>query len=945
MKYLYRILLLLSVICTMVLLNGTAQAALKAVGPVDPVTSIPSYYQDLTSLPLQPCLDQNGMCLLPPPFDILSVPMSPITTTGPISNANFPGEGFYYSAVAILPIETGELANLAYVLEYAFLAGVSPNTAIVFLRTDLQKMINLTPNSTYRVTHPYGTFDFTTDGIGNARGGGGVVLRQEDPPGGAGAPVNYFTPSMQAATNTNIGPFLRPADGIPVIRTVGIETHTYIGDPAATTLVNGVPTLGVPVIGGPNGNILKIDRIVTGGTPKSPQSTWSTNLWSLMGRVFTGTAASPMTIDRATYARDATSGQIDIFATAETLATLTLSGTGITSTPLAEDFPNTGQYFVHVPFATTLPSALSITNSLDYPSPVAHPITLVDEVKISMAEFNPVNRNLTIKADSRDNLAPLPVLTAPQFAVPNILDATGMLVTAIPPTTIPPKTVTVTSSRGGSSTIPISVVTQVPPPVAVNDSASTSKGVVVSIDVIANDTTAGILDPTSVTIVASPASGATVVPAGNGSVLYTPTATFTGTETFAYTVKDTLGQTSNVATVSVLVNTPPVAVNDTATAVISTTVNINVVGNDNASNSAINATTVNIVSPATCGTIAVLGNGTVNFTAPATTGTCSFSYVVSDTFVPPAISNVATVTVTVTPPAPPVAQNDVAATLTSSPVVINVVANDTSSGSTINPASIVVTAPTGGTAVANVNGTVSYTAPAAPGTYTFTYTVKDNNVPALTSNAATVSVTVTAPFVFPTAVNDSAVVPAGGSIVINVATNDIAGTTALDPASVAVVTPPAHGTATVNLSGPGTVTYTPTVGFSGNDSFTYNIKDTLGNVSANSATVAISVTTPAPTETITVTRAQFTLSTASWRIDGSSNAPIAGQTMKIFNSATVPANGTTGLLATVTVAAGGSFTWSSPNASPAPNGLRKISILSSKNPNNNKVEQVTVTVR
>jgi hypothetical protein len=371
-----------------------------------------------------------------------------------------------------------------------------------------------------------------------------------------------------------------------------------------------------------------------------------------------------------------------------------------------------------------------------------------------------------------------------------------------------------------------------------------------------------------------------------------------------------------------------------------------VIANDTASSSLINATTVNIVSPASCGTAVALTNGTVNFTAPTTVptapGTCSFGYTVSDTFVPPATSNVAFVTVTITPPSPPVAQNDTANVLTSATIVINVIANDTSSGSTINPASVVVTAPTGGTAVANLNGTVSYTAPATPGTYTFTYTVKDNNIPALTSNAATVTVTA---FKFPTAVNDSAVVPAGGSIVINVAANDVAGSNPLDPASVAVVTPPAHGTATANLGTPGSVTYTPTAGFSGNDSFTYTIKDTSGFVSTTSATVAISVTTPAPTETITVTRAQFTLSTASWRIDGSSNAPIAGQTMKIFNSATVPADGTTGLLATVTVAAGGSFTWSSPNASPAPNALRKISILSSKNPNNNKVEQVTVTVR
>ena len=488
-------------------------------------------------------------------------------------------------------------------------------------------------------------------------------------------------------------------------------------------------------------------------------------------------------------------------------------------------------------------------------------------------------------------------------------------------------------------------------PVAANDTATALVSSAVTINVIGNDTATlpAAIDPA--TVVLSTPTGGTAVANANGTVTYTPPAA-AGTYTFTYTVKDNLGTVSNAATVTVTVNTPPVAGNDTASAVISTTVNINVIANDTASNSSINSTTVNIVSPATCGTTSVLANGTVNFTAPAAVpaapGTCSFSYVVSDTFVPPALSNVATVTVTITPPLPPVAANDTATTTTSSTAVINVIANDTSSSSTINPATIVVGVPTGGTAVANLNGTVSYTAPAVAGTYSFTYTVKDNHVPALTSNVATVTVTVNPQFVFPTAVNDSATLVAGSSAVINVAANDIAGTNPITPltvSSVTVVAAPAHGTAVANVGGTGTITYTPTAGFNGVDSFTYNIKDTLGNVSANNATVSLTVTTPVSTESITVTRAQFTLSNASWRIDGTTNVPVAGQTMKIFNSATVPADAVTGLLATVNVSGNGSFTWSSATGSPAPNALRKISILSSSNPNNNKLEQVTVTVR
>jgi len=41
-----------------------------------------------------PCLDLNGMFILPPAFDALTIPTAPITSTGPITDANFPGEAF-----------------------------------------------------------------------------------------------------------------------------------------------------------------------------------------------------------------------------------------------------------------------------------------------------------------------------------------------------------------------------------------------------------------------------------------------------------------------------------------------------------------------------------------------------------------------------------------------------------------------------------------------------------------------------------------------------------------------------------------------------------------------------------------------------------------------------------------------------------------------------------
>jgi len=537
-KYLLRFIIPLMFVA--IWCSGTAQAALKTFGPIDPVSTLPSWYQDTSNLALQPCLDQNGMCLLPPPFDT----GAPITTTpGTINDGNFPGESFYYSADALLNIEPSlELAKLSFVLEAAFLAGVFPDTGIVFLRTDLQKMSNLTPNSTYRATHPYGTFEFSTDNNGKTTGGGGVAIRLEDPAGGA---AQWMPPMMKSAQFTGIGPFLRASTGL-VTKTVGTETHTYIGDPA----------VGVTVNNGPNGNIFKIERILTNGVPVTGVS-WSTNQWFLAGRVFTGPIASDLTF-KATYARNVVDGQVDVFATALPGAVLTLNGTGITQTVLALANPANGKQFTHIPLASsTLPTNLTLTNSLDLQGMPPHPVALVDEVTITQATYNPVTKDVTVKAVSRDKVTdPAPTLTATDFAVPNTL-AAGTLVKNITGT-IPPETVTVTSSLGGSSTVPLSVVSVTPAPTAVNDTATTVRDLPVTVTVLSNDIFAGTPDPASV-LSASPVNG-TAAANPDGTVTFAPTAGFTGTASFAYTVKDTLGQASNSATVTITVMPPPPAV-------------------------------------------------------------------------------------------------------------------------------------------------------------------------------------------------------------------------------------------------------------------------------------------------------------------------------------------------------------------------------------------------
>jgi len=95
------------------------------------------------------------------------------------------------------------------------------------------------------------------------------------------------------------------------------------------------------------------------------------------------------------------------------------------------------------------------------------------------------------------------------------------------------------------------------PPVAANDTANSSNGAPVTINVVANDTDDdGTINPGSVRLVSLPAHG-TAVLTQSGSVTYTPNSGYEGSDTFTYTVADNQGATSNDATVTVTSSVTP----------------------------------------------------------------------------------------------------------------------------------------------------------------------------------------------------------------------------------------------------------------------------------------------------------------------------------------------------------------------------------------------------
>ncbi|MDF3077645.1 MAG: tandem-95 repeat protein [Sphingobacteriaceae bacterium] len=282
------------------------------------------------------------------------------------------------------------------------------------------------------------------------------------------------------------------------------------------------------------------------------------------------------------------------------------------------------------------------------------------------------------------------------------------------------------------------------------------------------------------------------------------------------------------------VNTPPVAVNDAASTLKNTSKLIDVIANDTDidGNSTIQRTSLVIKSNPLHGTLTINpATGNVLYT-PTTgyVGPDSFTYSIKDA--EGAESNTATVSIQVVNTIEPQAANDNATTVAGTAVNIDITANDTGGDGTLVLSTVVISPPLHGTTTYDpTTGKVVYTpATGFHGRDVFTYTIKNSN--GLISNTATVSVDVR-----PVGTNDNSLTKVNTAAIIPVKDNDASKT----GSSVVKKTNPLHGVVVVNPDG--TVTYTPTTGYFGPDSFTYTLLNADG-LESDPITVNIVVNTP-----------------------------------------------------------------------------------------------------
>jgi len=220
-------------------------------------------------------------------------------------------------------------------------------------------------------------------------------------------------------------------------------------------------------------------------------------------------------------------------------------------------------------------------------------------------------------------------------------------------------------------------------PVANADSASTTENLAVTTNVLANDTDA---DKNVISIASfSQATNGSVSKTGD-SLVYTPNANYTGTDSFTYIATDGSENSAN-ATVTVTVtanivvqpgNNAPVANNDSATTNMDVAVSTDVIANDTDADN--NLISIESYTQAANGSVSQSGDSLVYTPNANFTGTDSFTYITTD-----GSTNSTNATVTVTVVADvivpvntaPVANNDLATTNMDVAVSTDVIANDT----------------------------------------------------------------------------------------------------------------------------------------------------------------------------------------------------------------------------------------------------------------------------
>ena len=354
-------------------------------------------------------------------------------------------------------------------------------------------------------------------------------------------------------------------------------------------------------------------------------------------------------------------------------------------------------------------------------------------------------------------------------------------------------------------------------PVAQAQSVSTNENTPLAVTLTATDADG---DSLTYTVVDNPLHGS--LSGSAPSLTYTPAAGYAGPDSFTFRANDGTVN-SNTATISITVNAVNVAPVAQAQSVSTN------------ENTALPITLTATDADGDPLTYAVVDNplhGSLSGSAPALTYTPAAGYAGPDSFTFRANdgtvnSNTATISITVNAVnVAPVAQAQSVSTNENTPLPITLTATDADGDSLTYS---VVGNPSHGSLTGSAPDLTYTPAAGYSGPDSFTFRANDGTV---NSNTAVISITVNAVNVAPVAQAQSVSTNENTPLPITLTATDADG----DPLTYAVVDNPLHG----SLSGSApALTYTPTAGYAGPDSFTFRAND--GTVNSNTATISITV--------------------------------------------------------------------------------------------------------
>jgi hypothetical protein len=291
-------------------LAAPAQAALSVVGPIDPATKAPAFYQDASGLQLGLCHPGTPNC-------------------GPA----VPGEDFYNMVTSTLPLPNGGTALLTLNVTLAPNVTGDPSA---FNRVRIQ--IDGAPAGNYTITHPYGTDTVNVPSAG-ARGRTTTDI---------GCLVAASGPcAFASALAGRYGPFLTAAPG------GAAPPAGFIGD-AVTQ---------VPIVGSPLGtNLFRVEG------PGIPAGGTQSNTFALMGKLFGGVVPAFTSSGDLAFADQLVSSASTTKTVTVTSAGIPGAGSNLTIKNVALSGANAGDYAIanNSCAGATLPAASTCTVGLTF---------------------------------------------------------------------------------------------------------------------------------------------------------------------------------------------------------------------------------------------------------------------------------------------------------------------------------------------------------------------------------------------------------------------------------------------------------------------------------------------------------------------------------------------------------------------------------------------------